>query len=270
MSGLRFAANLGWLFTEHPFERRFDAAAAAGFTTVELANPYELPAARLRTLLDQAGLRQILINSPVGPLGSPYSAGWGCLPDRVREFRDSVEHALEYAAVLGCPLVHLRAGTRPPDLPRADGLARLTANVAWAAERAGTAGPRLTLEAINQRDSPRYLVDSQELAAAIASAAGPERVGVQFDVYHCQVAQGDLTTRLDALSGSIAHVQIADAPSRAEPGTGEINWSHVLGRLEELGYGGWVGCEYRPAGTTVGGLGWLDQLGYADPSGGRR
>jgi hydroxypyruvate isomerase len=254
MNGLRFCANLGWLFTELSLERRFAAAAKAGFTAVEHASPYTLSADRWRALLDDAGLEQALINMPAGPDG----AGWGCLPDRVDEFRSSVERALEYAVVLGCPLVQLRAGLRPPDLPADTALARFTANVVWAAQRAAAAGVRLTLEAVNERDLPGYFLTTQEAAAAIAQAAGPEHVGVQFDIYHCQIAQGDITTRLEALFPLIAHVQVADAPSRTEPGTGEISWAYIFQRLARLDYSGWIGCEYRPENGTADGLGWLE------------
>jgi hydroxypyruvate isomerase len=263
MTGLRFCANVGFLFTELPYEQRFDAAARAGFTAVEHSDPYVLPAGRVRELLDAAGLQQALLNSPVGTAGTPAAGGWGCLPGEVQRFRASVGLALEYATVLGAPLVHLRAGIRPPELPRDAALARLVTNVGWAAEQAQAAGVRLTLEALNPRDVPGYVLDNQELAGAIASAVGPERVGVQFDVYHCQVAQGDVTTRLTALWNLIAHIQVADAPDRTEPGTGETGWEHLFSLLRDRNYGGWVGCEYRPRAGTLHGLGWLTTLGGA-------
>jgi hydroxypyruvate isomerase len=263
MTGLRFCANVGFLFTELPYEQRFDAAARAGFTAVENADPYVLSAARGRELLDGAGLRQVLVNSPVGRAVTPEAGGWGCLPNEVERFRASVCQALEYATVLGAPLVHLRAGIRPREVLRDAALARLVANVGWAAEQAATAGVRLTLEALNPRDVPGYAIDSQELAGAIASAVGPEHVGVQFDVYHCQVAQGDVATRLTALWDLIAHIQVADAPNRTEPGTGETGWEYLFALLLERGYAGWVGCEYRPAAGTVDGLGWLDRFAGA-------
>ncbi|GAB2780951.1 hydroxypyruvate isomerase family protein [Amycolatopsis magusensis] len=261
MNAARFAANIGWLFTEVPIERRFEAAAAAGFTAVEHAQPYSMPLSRWRALLDAAGLRLVLVNTPVGEPGSPAATGWGCLPEQAGQFRVSVERALDYAVALDRPLVQLRAGVLPPGVSRDAALTCFIANAHWAAERAAEAGVRLTVEALNPRDAPGYLIDTQELAAAVVAAVGHRHLGVQFDVYHCQVAQGDLTTRLTALREVIAHVQIADAPGRAEPGSGEIRFQHVLSTLGELGYEGWIGCEYRPAAGTVAGLGWRERIG---------
>lgn len=258
MTTLRFAANIGTLFTEYPLEARFAAAAAAGFTAVEHGDPYALPAARYRRLLDGAGLHQVLINSPVGPPDSPGAMGWGCLPDRVDAFRASVDRALEYAVALDCPLVHLRSGVAPSS--RDEGLVRFMANACWAAERAARAEVRLTVEAINPHDAAGYLVDTQELAAAVVAAVGPEHIGLQFDIYHCHMGQGDITTRLRALHELVAHVQIADAPNRSEPGTGEIRFEHLFDLLTNLGYAGWVGCEYYPSTTTERSLSWRDAL----------
>jgi hydroxypyruvate isomerase len=257
---LRLSANLSWLFTELSLPDRFDAAAEAGFEGVEILDPYEVPARLLRQRLDAAGLTQVLINSPFGP---PEDGGRGlaCVPAREQPFRDSVERALEYAAALDCRMVHLMAGVVPAGVPYDLAAALYATRLGWAAERAATAGVRLSIEAINRRDIPGYFLATQEQAAAFVAAVGPERAGLQFDVYHCQVEQGDVTRRLETLMPLIAHIQIADAPGRNEPGSGEIGWDFVLAKIESLGYRGWIGCEYRPAADTAGGLGWRGRYG---------
>jgi hydroxypyruvate isomerase len=133
--------------------------------------------------------------------------------------------------------------------------------VAAAAEAASAAGVRIVIEPINQRDMPGYFLRTQAQGAAIVDAIGRDRVGLQFDVYHCQVAEGDITRKMAAFMPVIAHMQIADVPDRHEPGTGEIGWDHVFAQMDALGYRGWVGCEYRPAGRTEDGLGWRDHFG---------
>jgi len=249
-NGLRFDANLGFLFTEVPFEQRFDRAAAAGFTAVEYPSPYEYQAETLRKRLDDAGLEQILINSPGG-------YGLACQPDRRVEFRDGFRQALDYAGTLGARIIHAPAGIRPPGVSRDEAFAQYVANVNWAGEEAKKADITITLEAINQRDAPGFLLESVEQAADVVRALQPLPVGLQFDVYHCQVSQGDLTTRLRALLPLIAHMQIADAPGRNEPGTGEIGWRYLFELIRSLDYSGWIGCEYRPLGHTLEGLAWL-------------
>src|SRR5712691_2511066 len=226
----RFSANLGFLFPELPSLERFEAAAKAGFTAVEYASPYEYPAAELRTRLAGAGLQQVLINSPAGNRAAG-ERGFACVPGREGIFRDGVRLAL-YAA-----------------------------NLAWAGEKGLAAGVKLVIEPLNPRDAPGYLLRTQEQGAAIAAAIGRDRLGLQFDIYHCQIAQGDVTTRLAALMPAIDHMQLADVPGRHEPGTGEIGWDYVFRRIDELGYAGWIGCEYAPQGDTVVGLAWRQRYG---------
>jgi hydroxypyruvate isomerase len=252
---LRFCANLGFLFSEVPFRDRFDAAARAGFTGVEYASPYDYPAAELRARLKATGISQVLINSPAGNREAG-ERGMACVPGRVAAFQDGLAQALDYATALDCKLVHVMAGVRPQDVAYDTPAALYAANLAWATEKALTAGVRLVIEPLNPRDAPGYLLRTQEQGAAIVAAIGHDRLGLQFDIYHCQTAQGDVTRRLEALMPVIDHMQLADVPGRNEPGTGEIGWDYVFRRIEELGYTGWIGCEYNPVGDTVTGLAW--------------
>jgi hydroxypyruvate isomerase len=256
----RLCANIGFLFPELPFLDRFAAAAEAGFAAVEYASPYEHKPAELSSRLAAAGLAQVLINSPAGDRAAG-ERGFACLPGREGVFRDSLDQALDYAVALDCKLVHVMAGMPPAGLAYDTALALYAANLAWAGERALAAGVKLVIEPLNPRDAPGYLLRTQEQGAAIVAAIGHDRIGLQFDIYHCQIAQGDVTTRLAALLPVIDHMQLADVPGRHEPGTGEIGWAYVFRRIDELGYAGWIGCEYAPAGDTVAGLAWRQHYG---------
>ena len=252
----RLCANLKWLFTELAFLDRFEAAAKAGFVAVEYASPYEFTAAEIRARLADCGLQQILINTPTGDPTQGGGSGFACLPGRQGEFRDGIKKALDYAAVLDCRLVHVMAGIQPAGVTHDTAAAVYAANLTWAAGLARSSNVRFVLEAINQRDLPGFFLRTQEQGAALVEAIGRDRLGLQFDIYHCQVAQGDVTKRMEALMPVIAHIQIADVPGRNEPGTGEIAWRYVFRRIDELGYRGWVGCEYRPLEKTEPGLDW--------------
>ena len=252
----RFAANLSMMFNEVPFLDRFAAARAAGFEGVEFLFPYEHPAAEIRARLKGEGLTQALFNMPPGDWANG-ERGLASLPGRQGEFREAVKRALDYAHALDCRLVHCMAGIPPAGVAPGTAAALYAANLAWAAEQAAPAGVRLCIEPINGRDMPGYHLNTQAQAQAVIDAIGADRVGLQFDVYHVQISEGDVTKRMEKHIASIAHIQIADVPARNEPGTGEIGWRLVLRRMDELGYQGWVGCEYRPAGDTVAGLGWL-------------
>ncbi|MFI6293566.1 hydroxypyruvate isomerase family protein [Nonomuraea sp. NPDC050790] len=246
---MRFDANLKWLFTELPFEARFDAAAAAGFEGVEYPSPYDHDPAELVRRLREAGLEQVLINTPQG--------ADAC---RAAGFREGFAQAMEYALALGAGLVHVRAGTLPEDVSRERAEARLVTNLAWAAEQSRGSGVRLVLEAQNHRDNPGGVLRTQSQAAAVAEALDAEHVGVLFDLYHAQVDEGDLITKVRALLPYTFHYQVADPPGRHEPGTGEIGWRAVFAAIRQSGYQGWIGCEYEPRGRTLDGLGWIEEL----------
>jgi hydroxypyruvate isomerase len=255
----RLAANLSMMFNEVPFLDRFAAAAKAGFEAVEFLFPYEHPAAELRGRLADAGLKQALFNAPPGDWAKG-ERGLASLPGRQGEFREGVKKALEYAVTLDCPLVHVMAGI-PTGVPPVTAAALYAANLAWAGEQALAAGKRIAIEPINHRDMPGFHLNTVEQGAAIVEALGRDRLGLQFDIYHCQITQGDIAKRLEALMPVVAHIQIADVPARNEPGTGEIGWPYVFARIDALGYRGWVGCEYRPAGETMAGLAWRKTYG---------
>ena len=256
----RLCANIGFLFAEMPFLDRFEAAARAGFAAVEFASPYEYPAAELRARLQANGLSLVLINSPAGNRAAG-ERGFACLPGRTDTFRDGIGQALDSAAALDCHLIHVMAGVPPADLPYETAVALYAVNLAWAAEKAKAAGIGLVIEPLNPRDAPGYLLNKQEQGAAIVTAIGRDRIALQFDIYHCQTAQGDVATRLEKLMPFIGHMQLADVPGRHEPGTGEIGWEFLFRRIDELGYTGWLGCEYAPLGNTAEGLAWRRRYG---------
>jgi hydroxypyruvate isomerase len=246
----RFAANLTTMFTERPFLERFEAAAAAGFGAVEFLFPYDRPAAELRAALDVAGLELALFNAPPGDWEAG-ERGLAALPGREADFRAAFAWALDYAEVLRPARLHVMAGLATGPAARE----AYVANLAWAAEAAD--GQGLTIEPINSRDMPGYHLATSADAISVLEAVGAGNIGLQFDIYHAQIMEGDLTRRIERLMPRIAHVQIAGVPDRHEPDEGEVSYPHLFRLLDRLGYAGFVGCEYRPRGQTEEGLGWL-------------
>ncbi|MFF8844223.1 2-oxo-tetronate isomerase [Streptomyces sp. NPDC015127] len=258
----RFAANLSMMYTEHDFLDRFAAASADGFEAVEYLFPYDHDPAELRRRLDDHGLKQVLFNAPPGAWESG-ERGIAALPGREAELRSAIDRALEYAEALDCPRVHVMAGlVRPDTTPaeRAEHRDTYLANLAWAAERAGAAGVDLLIEPINGRDMPGYFLNRQAEAHAVVREVGASHLKVQLDLYHCQIVEGDLTTTLrrDLPTGRVGHLQIAGVPDRHEPDRGELAIRHLFTVVDELGFDGWIGCEYRPRAGTSEGLGWLN------------
>ena len=266
----RFAANLSMLYNEHAFLDRFAAAADDGFGAVEYLFPYAFEAGELARRLADNGLQQVLFNAPPGDWDRG-ERGLACLPGREDEFRSGFAQALAYAEVLACPRVHVMAGLAPAgaDLPRLQ--ATYEANLAWAAELAASAGRDVLIEPINTRDIPGFFLNRQDEAHRIVQAIAAQNLKVQMDLYHCQIVEGDVTTKLRQYlpTGRVGHLQIAGVPLRHEPDLGELHHPHLFQVIDELvaagQWSGWVGCEYRPArgavpGGTSDGLGWLKTL----------
>lgn len=252
----RFSANLTFLFTEVPFLDRFAAAASAGFRAVEFAFPYEHPPAAIAERLAAAHLENVLFNMPPGDWAAG-ERGLACLPGREDEFRQGVATALDYARALGTPRLHAMAGIVPPGASRAACEQTYIANLRYAAEALAPAGITLLIEAINTRDMPGYFLNTQAQASAICDEVGLPNIGMQMDCYHMQIVEGDIATKLRAYAARCGHVQIAGVPERNEPDTGELRYSYLFQVLDDIGYNGWIGCEYRPAGKTEDGLAWF-------------
>ncbi len=253
----KFAANLSMLFTEVEFLDRFEAAAKAGFKGVEYLFPYDYPAEELKRRLDANGLTQVLFNLPAGDWAAG-ERGIACHPDRVEEFREGVERAIAYARVLGNTQVNCLAGIQPEGVSDDQARATLVENLRFAAEKLAAAGILLIAEPINTRDIPGFFLNRTEQALAIFDEVGSDNLKLQYDIYHMQIMEGDLAPTIETHLARIAHVQIADNPGRHEPGTGEIHYPFLFAHLDRLGYRGWVSAEYKPAGRTEEGLGWLD------------
>jgi hydroxypyruvate isomerase len=252
----KFCANLTMLYNEHTFLERFAVAAKDGFKGVEYLFPYAYPKEALAEGLQRNGLIQVLHNLPAGDWDGG-ERGIACLPDRVQEFQDGVGRAVEYATALRCPQVNCLAGKAPEGVPADAVRQTFVDNLRFAAAELGKAGIRLLIEPVNTRDIPGFYLRYTAQAEEILDEVGSDSLFLQYDFYHTQVMQGDLVPTFRRLKDRIAHVQIADNPGRNEPGTGEINYGFVFKALDDEGYGGWVGCEYKPRGDTSAGLSWL-------------
>ena len=255
---LRFCANISMLFCEAPFIERIDAAARAGFAAVECQFPYEAPARELRARLDDAGIPMAGINAPPG-VASKGEFGFAALPGREKEFQESLARGLDYAHVLGARTLHCLSGVLDgvaPDAARATFLA----NMSQACEKAERAGVTLLIEPLNPYDRPDYFLTGSDQAAELINALGRPELKILFDVYHVQILEGDLLRRIGRHWPLIGHFQIASAPRRREPDEGEICYRTVLAEIAARGWEGWVGCEDRPRGSTLEGLGWLKAL----------
>ncbi len=251
----RFCANLTLLYTEHDFLDRFEAAAKSGFGGVEYLFPYPYAKEQLAERLEKHRLTQVLFNLPAGDWAKG-ERGIACLPERVGEFQEGVGRAIDYAKALGCRQVNCLAGLAAKDAAPEKLRETFVANLRFAASRLKAAGVKLLIEPCNTRDITGFYLNRTEQAVDIIGEVGSDNVFLQYDIYHMQIMEGDLAPTIERQFKRIAHMQLADHPGRHEPGTGEINYPFLFGFIDQLGYSGWIGCEYRPKTTTVEGLGW--------------
>ena len=252
----QFAANLSMMFNEVPFPERFAAAAKAGFKAVEFLFPYDYTPAEVAGWLKGNNLKNALFNMPPGNWAAG-ERGMASIPGREDEFMAGVDRAIEYALALGTPTIHAMAGMLPEHADREDHRATYVDNLGLAAKKLAAHGLTLVIEPINTRDMPGYFLNYQGDAHAIREEVDEPNLKVQMDFYHCQIMEGDLSMTFKKYLPHIGHIQIASVPDRHEPDEGEVNFPHLYKLLDDMGYAGYVGCEYRPRGKTEDGLGWV-------------
>jgi 2-dehydrotetronate isomerase len=217
-----------------PFPQRFAAAARAGFTAVEFLFPYDHAAKEVAAWLEENRLENVLFNLPPGDWGAG-ERGIAAIPGREEEFSASVARALEYADALDTPRLHAMAGLLPAGADR---------------------DRHREVYIQNLRHAAKALAE----AHTIREAVGAPNLKVQMDFYHVQIVEGDIAMTFRKYFPHVGHIQIASVPERNEPDDGEVNYRYLFRVIDELGYDGWVGCEYRPRAGTEPGLGWLKTL----------
>ena len=252
----KFAANVSFLFTEVDFLKRFEAARKAGFRAVEFHFPYPYEHAALEAAVKQAGVEIVLFNLPPGNW-EKGERGIACHPDRAAEFREGVAKAIDWARTLKCPRVNCLAGIAPRDAEPSEVHATFVANLRFAAKALGDAGVTLVMEPVNPRTVPGFYLNTTKQALDIIREVGSDNLKIQYDIFHMQIVEGDLTKTIESNLAQIGHIQFADVPDRHEPGTGEVNFDFLFGWIDRVGYQGWVSAEYVPAKGTLEGLGWL-------------
>jgi 2-dehydrotetronate isomerase len=252
----RFAANLNFLFTDLPFLDRFDAAAKAGFKAVESTNLYEATAEEIAARLKANGLTLELFNTPAGDAAAG-ERGLAALPGREMDFQAALETALKYADATGGRRIHLVAGLVHQGAQRAT----YVANLRKAAKAAAAAGVEVLIEPISRRSIPGFFLNKTGEARAVIQEVGEPSLRLQFDLFHRQIEEGDLATAIGEFAPLTAHYQIASPPDRGEPDDGELNYAYLFRLIDQTGFDGWIGCEYRPRRGTVEGLKWAAACG---------
>lgn len=254
---MRFCPNLSMLFKEADFVDRFERAADAGFAGVEFWWPSGEDLDKVQAAIKESGVQVALFNFDAGDMPNG-DRGLVSDPERHGRFRDNVPVALELARSVGCPRLNALVGVALDGIDREEQLALAADNIGWAANQAGEHDIEIMIEAVNTFENGPYLLSTTAAAAEFVERVGRENVKLQYDAYHMQRMEGNVTATLKERIGQIAHIQVADSPDRGEPGTGELNYRYFFGVLAALPYDGWVGLEYKPSTeSTEDSLAWL-------------
>jgi hydroxypyruvate isomerase len=257
VSPIRFSVNISILFTEFPLLERFARAREAGFEAVELWWPRGEDPAAVEAAIKDADVDVVLLNFSAGDMPAG-DRGLISDPETQEEFRANVPVALELAGAVGCTRLNALAGHELPDVARETQFELARENVRFAADAAAEEGAQVLIEAVNTYENGPYLIPRTRVASEFVESVGRDNVALQYDAYHMQRMEGDITATIERHFAEIAHIQVADSPGRGQPGTGEINFDYVFRRIEELGYDGHVGLEYKPpGGDTEASLEWL-------------
>jgi hydroxypyruvate isomerase len=253
---LTFAANLSMLFSDVPLIDRFARAKAAGFRAVEVQFLADTPVDRVKQELDRHGLALVLLNFDVGDFKGG-DRGYLNDPAKADRLQRAIDEGLATARRLGVPRMNAMAGNLLPGVPEAVQQATIVESLRKAAPAAASAGVTILVEALNRFDHPRYTLTTSAATLEIMRRVNQPNVKFQYDTFHMQRMEGNLTETVTKNLGWIGHIQVADVPGRHEPGTGEINFPFFFRALAAAGYPGVVGLEYVPSGPTEATLGWL-------------
>jgi len=243
------------LFKELEFPERFEAAAQSGFKAVEIQFPYGWSKRQLGEIAQRAGVEVVLINIPAGD-PQKGDRGIGCLPSRVAEFREGVAKAIEYSKALGCKQMNCLAGVASQDADGAKLRETYVSNLRYSAGELARHGMTLLIEPISTQAVPGFYLNRSAEALAIIDEVGVDKLKLQYDLYHMRIMGDDLAATIATNLARIGHMQLADVPGRHEPGTGEIDFPALFDLIDRLGYRGWMGAEYVPAGKTEESLAW--------------
>jgi len=257
---LKFASNIKYLFNNIDLVSRIQASAGAGFQAVECQRPYDIPSAKMRRSLADAGVEMALINAPAG--NGDGDKGLGIFSGRISEFQRETERAIVYAAEIDCQRLHVMAGQTNQDTDLNGAETIFKDNIAWAAELGQRHGVRILLEPLNPIDNPGYFLTQAAQAVRLIEAISHPNVYLQYDLYHAGMNGEDIIGPVGAYLGLIDHIQIAGVPGRHEPDTGDIDFNPALKFIGKLGYKGWIGCEYAPLGRVEDGLAWAVTHGF--------
>ncbi len=248
---LKLSANLGLLWRERSLPEAMQAAAWAGFDATELHYPYDVPATTVKHALDESGLPLLNLNTTPGDQAGDF--GLAAIPGREDEARAAIDQALAYAKTLGARSVHVLAGKALGQ----DARNAFIEALAYATEEAEAARLNILIEPLNDRDVPGYFLTSLDDARDLLQTIAAPNLKIMYDCYHRQIMRGDHLEQIRAALNDIGHIQFAAVPDRGEPDQGEVNFRWLLPAIQDLGYGGWFGAEYRPRGTMNEGLSWM-------------
>ena len=250
--------NLQFLFNEYELIDRYKKAAELGYKFVELQNPYGIDLNELKLLINDLGLKQVLINVDVLD-ESTGIMNLALNPNKKDEFKRRIENSVKYCDQLNVNAINCIPGPKLNDVEDSIQYDTFIENLLYSSPLFESCGTKLLMEPINVYDQPGFFINNSTDGAKVVEDVNHNNFGLQYDVYHMQLMEGNLMNNIEKHISIIGHFQIADVVGRNEPGTGEINYHTIFKHIDSLGYEGFIGAEYKPLKTTEEGLSWIKE-----------
>jgi hydroxypyruvate isomerase len=254
----KFSANISTLFRELPLIERIGAAADVGFEAIEIQFPYDEDPIALKTEIDQYGLKLALMNFPAGDLMTG-GEGLAAIPDREMEFELALNSARQFAEVLKPRAINLLAGKPGTQHSSVECEAVFKRNLHRAGLLTRELGIQLLTEPVNTIDLPGFFLSGSQQTLDLIESLPEIELQMQYDLYHMQIMESDLITRLPEVIHQVGHIQFSDVPNRTEPGLGSIDFDEMFNLIDSLDYDGYVGAEYFPTIETSRSFEWFNR-----------
>lgn len=257
---LRFSANLSMLFTEVDLSARFKAAKQAEFNAVEIQFPYSLPATQIQQILADEQLKLVLFNVDADDL-LQGGEGLASVPKKKEQFKYALEQTVKYAETLKPDAINVLPGRCLDEKKTGYYHDTFLHNLEFALEAFSPLGIKTVFEAINTVDMPNFIIHSGAQMLQVLQDLNHPDLLMQYDIYHMHRMDENCAEFIAAHAAKIGHIQFADSPGRAEPGTGEIDFPQLFNLIDNSGYQGWIGAEYKPGDGTLNSLNWYRHSG---------
>ena len=235
-----FACNMESWWTDLPFMDRFKAASRAGFSAVEFWDYQDKKrnVNQIAKLCEDLNLNIIQFTA----WQSPSLA----LTNNHKNFKDAIKRAIETAFVLDAPMFTVVGHQISSKHSQEESLQNFSKALTSVRDMLEKSGKMMIIEPFNPVDHQGHFLNGSKDTVSICRSINSPNIKINWDLYHMQLTEGNLIDELRSGIDQVGYIQIADAPGRNQPGTGELNYNFILDEIKKMKYNGYIGLECWP------------------------